>query len=150
MSKKRKSFNLLFVILGALWGIGFGLFMSRKPGKDLRKEILKDWEDGECLGKAKAKVFFRELYYGIKAVPEMLEEFLDSPKMESCMKKGEELKEKGKKLLDEKFKEGKKVFDKKMKEGKKMVDKKIKDGKKKAEKAIKKIEKKVKRNQKGK
>lgn len=33
--------------LAALMGVGFGLFMGKKTGKELRKEIYDSWEHGE-------------------------------------------------------------------------------------------------------
>jgi gas vesicle protein len=127
---KMRGKNILLIILGALWGIGFGLFMSRKPGKELRKEIYDKWENGESIPKAKWDVFFRELIHAFRSVPEAIDEFLATDKMQDYKKKGEKLVEKGKKEFDKKVHEGKKMLEGKVKDVKKIAKKKVADIKK--------------------
>jgi len=121
-----KKHSFIALLLAATWGALFGLSMSKRPGKEVRNDILKKWEKGESPTKAKMSVLFKELYYAIKDVPKAFEEFLESPKMKSYEKKGKE------------------YFDGKLGEGKEIVDKKLKEGKKKALKVIKDLKKKVK------
>jgi len=142
--KKENNHGWFWSLLFLVWGIGFGLFMSRKPGKELRQEIYTRWDKGESLPKAKWSVFAREFVAAFRSFPEVIEEFFATDKASEMKEKGIKLMDQGKKYVNEGknfMHDSKKYVD----EGKKFMDKEIKVVTNKAKEMAKEVVKDIKK-----
>jgi len=133
--KSKHSLGFITLLLGFFMGASFLTFLGKSKGKDLRKELLKNWEDGDNLISTKFKIVMREFLGAVTELKPALDEFMASPKTKSEVAKG------------------KKVVKKATDTGKKAVEKTVKAGKKKAAKVLREVsgmEKKVVKKIKGK
>lgn len=79
--------GLLGILLGFFFGSAFMTFLGKKKGKDLRREVLNEWENGENPVKAKMGVYLRELKDAFGETGSAVKEFADSPKAQEIVKK---------------------------------------------------------------